>query len=160
MATRKDNPQPNQRRVAPRSIGKPITAKEAAGSIDNDWCTSSGINPVITTICDPGIASELADYVETGLPLSTSLDLAGVPEDTFRDWAKKASLQETPYVWAITLVKKAAAAYLYNTLLDLNMADASTYRKYLELLKLRDGRNWGGSESFDLREDDIDGEFL
>jgi len=128
-------------------------------SIASEWSTSSGISPDIHTICDSGVVVELADYLEQGCPISIALDMAGVPEDVYRDWMSKANAGSEPYTWAQSLLKKAQAAYIYTQVIELNMADGSSYKKYLEILKLRNGSEWGG-DGLDLTDEEFDAEFL
>ncbi len=136
------------------------SAQEAVeASIASEWSTSSGISPDVHTICDSGVVVELADYLEQGCPIGVALDMAGVPEDVYRDWMSKANAGSEPYTWAQSLLKKAQAAYIYTQVIELNMADGSSYKKYLEILKLRNGSEWGG-DGLDLTDEEFDAEFL
>jgi len=133
--------------------------KKLTSRLLSEWETPTGITPEVFTICENGIAQTISEYVEQGAPLSVALELAGVPEETYRDWAKQAGNGITPYVWAITLVNKAAASYVYTQVIELNLAEGATYRKHLEILKLRDGINWGGS-GLEIVDESYDAEYL
>ena len=135
--------------------------KKAAGRkrIPSGWETTSDITPELHLVCDRETAIAISDTVEQGLPLNVALDLAGVPKDVFDDWRARAAKKEEPYIWAITLVTKARANYLYNMLIDLNMADEKMWRKYMEILKLRDAQNWSVS-AIDEGTESIDPEFM
>jgi len=127
--------------------------------IISEWTTSSGLTPEINTICDSDVVSMLADFVEQGCPLSIALDMAGVPEESYREWLSKGAKGEAPFEWACTIIKKAQATYIYTQILELNMADGAIYKKYLEILKLRNGAEWGG-EGLDLTDEEFSSEFL
>jgi len=124
------------------------------------WETSSGITAATFKTCDPDVVSMLADIVEQGGPISTALDVIGVSEATYRDWVSKAGQGKAPFVHAITVLKKARASYLYNLILDLNMAEGNNYRKYMELLRLRDAINWSGQDGIDTSDLSFDEAYL
>jgi len=157
--------------MAPRSIGEPAKRRrntmpaeiraeqrKREGDVLN-WETASGINAKVNTICEEVVVCELADFLEQGCPLSIALDMAGVPEETYREWSKKGSAKKEPYVWALTVLKKAAATYIYTQVLELNTAEGINYKKYLEILKLRNGSEWGGG-GLDMTDSDFSAEFL
>jgi len=123
------------------------------------WTTDSGLTPECFTVCEAKVVKLLAEYVEQGSPLSVALELAGVSEATYRLWSADAGRGKAPFVWAITLLKKAQASYIYDQILSLNLAEGATYRKYLEILKLRNPAEWGGG-GVDLSETEFDEEFL
>jgi len=127
--------------------------------IPSGWETASDITPELHLVCDRETAIVIADTVEQGLPLNVALDLAGVPRDVFDDWRTRAANKETPYIWALTLITKARANYLYNMLIDLNLADEKMWRKYMEILKLRDAQNWSATAD-DEGTEAIDPEFM
>jgi len=128
--------------------------------IKHDWTTRSGLSPTLHTVCGKAVAHELAEYIEQGCPLNVALDLAGIPVQSFEVWVKAAAIKKEPELWAVTLVRKAGASFLYNTVLDLNLSSGQDYRKAIEVLRLRDPENWGKGGVASVEDSEIDGSFL
>ncbi len=127
--------------------------------IKSEWETATGLTPEVHTVCEPEIVKALAESIEQGAPLSVALDLHGVPEDTFREWKRRAQRDEAPYNWAITLITKAQASYIFTNIVELNLAEGAVYKKYLEILRLRNGNEWGG-EGMTMSDEEFSAEFL
>jgi len=125
-----------------------------------EWTTTSGISPETFSECRADIVCTLTEFIEQGTPVSIALEMAGVSENIYRDWVVAAMKGTPPFTWALTMLNKARATYIYDQILNLNTAEGMSYRKYMEILKLRDGANWGGDGGLDTSDLDFDDEFL